>query len=377
MKNVLFIGPYRQRDGWGRASRDYLKALSKTKFNVSSKPIFMAASVDEDVPSYVEKLENTVLKARPDVVIQNALPHYFDYQADCHNIGISYFETAGWKPIGWANHINLLDEMWVSSETEKQILLNDGVNVPVSVVPMPIDMDWLNPEAEPLKLPEMEDCYVFYFLGEKIYRKNIMGLVLAFHREFARSEPVKLVIKTSKLLRSAEDLSSELQGEILDLKKKMRLYASLQDYHREFIITDFLSEAELNGLHVLGDCLVIPSRGESLSRPVMEAMVMGNQVVVTDNTPMSELTGNAGLHIDSHEVPVVVSDFPLRQLYTSHETWQEPNIISMQKQMRAAYEMSEERKGQRKEALQKRIQNYTHDSIAKLMEGKICHPLET
>ena len=40
-KNILYIGPYRQNDGWGYAARDYLLSLLTTEHNISAVPIYL------------------------------------------------------------------------------------------------------------------------------------------------------------------------------------------------------------------------------------------------------------------------------------------------------------------------------------------------
>ena len=38
--NILFVGPYKQFDEWGRKSRSLLSALKRTGNVVTSRPIF-------------------------------------------------------------------------------------------------------------------------------------------------------------------------------------------------------------------------------------------------------------------------------------------------------------------------------------------------
>jgi glycosyltransferase involved in cell wall biosynthesis len=327
----------------------------------------MAANIEATLPAELYEAESNVLDTYPDVVIQNALPHYFSRQPDCWNIGIAYFESAKWTQINWHSYCNLMDEIWVSSKAEENILRKSGVKTRISIVPMPIDTSWLSKDAAPLDIPNIDDSYVFYYIGEMIHRKNIEGLIIAFHREFTKNEPVKLVIKTTKLLHSSEELSVVMQQQISDIKSKMRLYQNEDLYASEFLITDFLNQQELAGLHKLGDCLVLPSRGESLSRPVMEAMYMGNDVIVTNDTGMADLVGDCGFLVESHETPVYVPDPPLANLYTSWETWREPSIIDLQRQMRAAYESSDEARTARREKAQHRLDSFSCDSIATLI----------
>ncbi len=47
--NGLFVGPYRQNDGWGMASRDYIKAISTQIPNLTTRPVYFTNNI-VDVP---------------------------------------------------------------------------------------------------------------------------------------------------------------------------------------------------------------------------------------------------------------------------------------------------------------------------------------
>ena len=76
--NILFIGPYRQNDGWGNAAKSYIRALSKIdSVNLCIRPIYMGSStceIDEDI---IEFEYNSFDEY--DIVIQNVLPSLCDY----------------------------------------------------------------------------------------------------------------------------------------------------------------------------------------------------------------------------------------------------------------------------------------------------------
>ena len=191
-KNILFIGPYRQTDGWGLAAKDYVKALAETEHNLSIKPIYLSESIDQNISYDLLGHESNLLDKKPDVVIQNMLPTFMDYIHGSHNIGLLFLETNHVEHTGWIDKMNLLNEIWVASTREKLNLEESGIRVPVNIVPMPIDVSDFDRETKkPLKLPEVDSCFVFYFIGEYITRKNINEFVLAYHREFRNNEPVK------------------------------------------------------------------------------------------------------------------------------------------------------------------------------------------
>ncbi len=360
-KNILFIGPYRSSSGWGLAAKDYIHALAKTGHNLSIKPVYMCNSIcdiDYKLVNYeVNKLDKV------DIVIQNVLPPLMEYIEGAYNIGLLFVESNHLEHTGWIERINLMDEVWVASTQEKSNLVDSGVNIPINVVPMPINTEKFKAEGQPLQLKELDSSYVFYFIGEYISRKNVDKLVLSFHREFRNNESVSLILKVSKSGMHPQQLAELIRKDLTELKEKMRLYYNSNLYSPEFIVTDRLNEEELLGLHQRGDCIVIPSSGESLSRPVMEAMSVGNTAIVTDHTGMRDLL-NCGVYlIDSIETPCLVSDPPTPYLYTSNETWFTPDIISLQKQMRRAYNDRD------KDNTNKQfIQQYGYASIAERMK---------
>ena len=51
--NILFIGPYRQDDEWGRKSRAILRALQRGDNQVTSRPIFLSTHVPHNELSLI------------------------------------------------------------------------------------------------------------------------------------------------------------------------------------------------------------------------------------------------------------------------------------------------------------------------------------
>ena len=65
--NILFIGPYRQDDEWGRKSRAVLRALQRGDNQVTSRPIFLSTNIPHN--EYAEKSEFLTAESY-DVLIQ-------------------------------------------------------------------------------------------------------------------------------------------------------------------------------------------------------------------------------------------------------------------------------------------------------------------
>ena len=272
--NILFIGPYRQSDGWGLAARDYIEALVKTNHNISIKPVYLSPNIDNNISNNFKLLESNRFD-KIDIVIQNVLPHLMDYYWGCKNVELCYFETLGWKN-NWDLKLNLMDEIWIASKKEKDILLNSNVKTKINIVPIPINTDIKDIDSN-FKLPTND--FKFYFIGEYIERKNLDKLVQAFHREFHKNESVKLILKLSKTGFSNQNLLSIIEQEFAKLKNSFGIYKDISEYNNEFVITDRLSYNDIIGLHKECDCFVMPSSGESLCRPLMESVLVGNTAI--------------------------------------------------------------------------------------------------
>jgi glycosyltransferase involved in cell wall biosynthesis len=331
MKKVLFIGPYRQNDGWGVGAKAYIEALRLCDIDLVIKPVYMSNNIDRNIPEELVELENKKFDDQPDIVIQNVLPNLLVKLPNCKNIGLFYIEHDNLEYTPWISSINQMDEVWVSTEFEIGVLKNSGVDIPINKVFMPNASPKIN--TKPMNVGSND--FLFYFIGEAIDRKNIGALVKAFHMEFSPSEPVSLLIKTSMGGLTPAEVRNNIDKNIAQIKEIMGLYNNVHNYKSELLITDRLDDQEMASLHIRGDCFVMPSRGESLNRPIMDALTYGNEVLCTEGTGMNEYSD--AVMIGSYPQPVFTSTKPMKGIYTSRETWREIDIFELMDGMRSAY----------------------------------------
>lgn len=366
--NILFIGPYRQLDGWGQASQEYIKALMYTGHNITLRPIYMGHSYTCELDPRILDLEQNK-SSHYDVVIQNVLPDRLEYANDTGTkyINLALFETNNLEFTKWPKHINQMDEVWVSSKYENESLKNSGVTIPISVIKEPIDVTKFSKRYDTIKWQSLglHDKFVFYFIGEYIPRKNLSALITAFHREFKPSEDVELLIKTNKSGMSQQQIVKTINDNFVSLKEKMKIYHDIDRYKQEWVIAEYLTNESLYGLHQICDCFVMPSRGEACCRPLMDAVGFGKQTIITDNTGMVSYTNKELSHIIPSTIqPVISSEHPLSYLYTSRETWSEINMIDLQEAMRKTYNKKGLPLLQHSSKCQDFIQKFSYDNIA-------------
>lgn len=365
--NILFVGPYRQADGWGEAAKHYIKALSHVG-ELAIRPIYLGSSyceLDEDLLEY----EFNDLRDY-DVIVQNCLPHFSDYNGNYKNILLCHIETSHLEYTSWPSRANLMDEIWVPSQANKNSLVVSGVKEEkIKVVPIPADTKRFSEKHEPFKIPSVqEEDFVFYFVGEYIQRKNLVALITAFHSEFEFNENVKLVIKTNKTGLNPDQLSDEVSQKIMNVKSRLRMYPEIGDYKSDILITSYLPENQLMSLHAACDCFVMPSHGESWCIPAFDAMAMGNPVISPKNTGMEDFIKDTGWVTKSYPIPTMTKEAPLSDIYTAREKWQQVDIEDLKRCMREAYEDKEGYSKKSQDGIEK-AKEYSYESVAEKIKG--------
>ena len=366
--NILFIGPYRQGDGWGLAARNYLSCLkSIDEYTISSIPIYMSNNIDNNINSNLIETEHTSSE-KYDVVIQNVLPNLFEKHPG-HNIGIYYSETKSLDNSLFIKKINLMDELWVSSQSEKDHLEKSGVTILISIIPIPLDTDRLkeyDKTISKLHIPDIDNCFIFYILAEYNERKNIESAIIAFNREFSNNNDVKLIIKTRISGISDEDNQQQITNKILELKKKLRLYRNIDLYPNEILISNKLRMEQIVSLHKTGDCLLVPSRGEAYCIPALEALYFSRQVICTEGIHTESILGDMCTTVKSMEIPIVIESPPAPHIYTGWETWNEISILDLQKKMRMSINKKE------KKNRDWVVDNFSYKTISNKIKDRLC-----
>lgn len=345
--NILFVGPYRQNDGWGLATQSYIRALASTNNNITIRPVFLAGNSGSDLDSDLLSLENSRYD-NYDLVIQKTLPHCLFYNGHFKkNIGLFVLETNNIQESSCIANINLMDEVWVPSEQEKKCLIKSGVSKPVRSISQPLDVSFIKENINhKISFGSILDqTFKFYFIGEYVERKNLHDLILAFHLAFNIGQQVSLIIKTSISGKNPHESKKIIEKDIETIKKQLNISSK---YKKEIVITEYLSYKDLIGLHNACDCFVMPSYGEAFCRPAAEALVLGKTPIVTDNTGMIDHINNEnGFIIKSYKTPVVVSNRTLSNefdIYNANEYWYKINVYSLIEHMQTVYNMNKQDK---------------------------------
>lgn len=338
MTKVLWTGAVTDLSGYGVASKEYVRALDAVGVDVA---VDLRSFEDWKSKHLVEEVLDTRMRdlmARESKAQLHVIHLTPDNLSDYEKNGktrISYFawETSR-VPIDWVHALNRSTvEVWVPCNYLVEVCKKSGVSTPVHAIPHAIPLPPL--DRKPIvKVSLPADRYKFYSIFQWSERKNPMGLLAAYFREFRAHEPVCLVLKTYRTSADATE-KEEIRKEIATLKRKL----CGEKGPPVLLIDDLVGVAGIFAIHHGCDCYVTMTRSEGFGIPVFEAASMGRPIIVPrysafldhfndDNAFMIEVPGEIPVQNMRH-----ISD-----MYTKDMVWGDPSVESCRKMMRAAFE---------------------------------------
>lgn len=346
MNNILYIGPYRDSNGYGYSSRRYIDCLSSnTKINLSIRPLFYSRSYDKNqlnVEKYSE-YENNSCK-NYDVLIQHCYPDFYEYDVGFgKNIGIVQIETFGINRSGWIDRLNMMDEIWVGSIFAKTSLMDAGVKKNIKIIPEPYDISQYEANLDPFfSIKTEKKPFIFYTIGQYNNKKNIKNIILAFMLEFEKQENVRLFIKTGDHNIHHKELENIITYDIHQLKIASRKYNNCPDID---IITGIIKDIDVIRLHKDADCYINAVRSDDNGACAIEAKLSDSIIINTKNIGSNTYFNSSNSFlVDSTKTRVLSTDQLNYAVFTPNEYWLEPDINSLRKTMREAFFISKEHK---------------------------------
>jgi glycosyltransferase involved in cell wall biosynthesis len=285
--NLNFCGPI-NHTGYGISSFSILKELVK-KYNISYFPKGNP-SVDNqkeyDLVSLLLLRQNDFDINAPFVKIW----HQFDL-ADRVGRGkyfaYPFFELDEFNDRE-KKHLSVPDEIFVSSEWAKDVVINNGINSPVSVVPLGVNRDIFHENAPSLRT---DDKYVFLTIGKWEVRKSHDILPELFKKAFGNSRDVELWIL------AAEHTNSYSSPEQIAKWKNLYRADNIK------IIPGVESQQDVASIIAHSDCGLYISKAEGWNLELLETMSMNKPVIATNYSAHTEFCNkNNSYLVDIDEI---------------------------------------------------------------------------
>lgn len=340
MTKVLFIGPYRQKDSWGKESRAYIKSmLTNSKLEVSTRPIYYTNFIEHNISQDIIQCEQTTYD-KYDVILQYAIPGSLHRSKIAErNIGIINVEFDKGSSVFNRLILNNLDEIYVTTEQEKKALLSNQITTPIRVIPKPIDWEIVTTNLNhKIQFPStIEHGFKFYCKASNDERSNLASIVTAFHSTFSELDRVSLVI--------VSDGDNQTKNSIEQLCKQIKTnFHSNKIFKNEIIICDRLDEKAVITIHNSCDCFINLHSGGHFDTDILIAMFLGKTPIVMQQTGLESLVkgSEGGFLVKSDIHPIVLNAPPLPEsydLFNASYGWRRPSVHSLSEAMRKAYDL--------------------------------------
>lgn len=168
-------------------------------------------------------------------------------------------------PDDWLDYLRAADEVWVPSLWNQRVFDKSGIKT--KVVPLGYD-DSVYTFVERTPAKKKRRDFVFLHYNAFNIRKGFTEVWKAFTKEFEKTEPVKLILKT-------DGNSSPLP-------------ITKAEYPNVEIIYGKITEQEMHDIMKRSDCFVFPSRGEGFGMTPLETMATGMAAILPNAHGLTE-----------------------------------------------------------------------------------------
>ena len=367
MKKIVYISVYRDGTGYGNAALLMIKALAKTGYEVV--PVWMTLNGHPNKIDYeIANMESSNLDG-VDIVIQQTLPSMFVRIEGVKNIGFFFWETDKFTGSGWQHGCNLMDEIWVTTEEQREACLTSGVTKPIILVDQPKDIDPNKETMFDFRNSGVEHCYKFYTISDFSNKKNVNGLIHSFLTEFSVDDQACLVLKTYISRAKPEESLAQIKKTIEEIKHQIG--KKLEIFPRIVIIPKMVSDMELESIENACDCFVSMSRGEGEGLPMAQAAIKGKPVIAPNISGIKKNFINKDLLVTS---TIKKRVFGMKNeggsiFYLSDENWYDPSTNQMCEKMRLVFNGGEVVENSVKENQEHIINNYSIDVCSEKLKN--------
>lgn len=343
------------RSGYAVAARRYLRALKAVGHPVSWQPLrntsagCVPCEVPLDVPPELAALPapsatshsvtthsatSHSATSHSATTMLHCIPHSWPTlrpQLDnCKVIGQTVWE-AEQIPRRWHRELAVVDEIWVPTQWNAEVIRASGIEVPVHVVPHVID----TAAAEPPPIDLDPSRFVLLAISTWDWRKRPDLLLHAYLRAFTADDAVTLVLKTGERILSWNCRSRVERFTWWQVMQIVRQYPRPAEV---VLVTEEWSDAEIAGLHQRANCYVSLTCSEGWGLGAFDAAVAGVPVIITGHGGQLEWLGTD--HPGLLPYTMVPVDHPDLTMFEDGMSWAIADVEAASEMMRATYEGS-------------------------------------
>ena len=269
---VAYNGPFLSYSGFSKMNREIAIRLADAGVAVRADVVDTKVQVGPQAEARIRHLAKTRLPPGSPIIYGMTMPPIMSN--DGPRILFTMMETSKEVHPEYAERSNLSSEVWVPTPHMKDAMEASGVAVPVHVVQLGVDASVFRPGVMPMRLPPSTKPFRFLSVFWWGIRKGYDVLIRAYVNEFSGSDDVSLVISS----KGHDDRTSA--GIVGEIKAIVRA-AGKSNPPSIVLHSKPLSDAGMASLYNACDAFVLPSRGEGMGLPILEAAACGMPVITT------------------------------------------------------------------------------------------------
>lgn len=340
VKGVLFHSP--------SGNSEYSEVGKRTVYQMCKQDISVSwyrfetndSEKNENVDSIYQSINETLNKnIEFDVAVFCCNPDIWNNHIEKYKIKfqkkkiIGYFSWDTDKlPDLWVKYCNLIDEIWVPSKFNKEILEKCGVEIPINIFPYPfIEKSLLERNSESLnKLLSISKWYggektcfnyssdykIYYALSEWTDLKNAESVLKSFCKTFISTDKVKLILKI-------HHLNYTNSNKLYCINQLETLLKKFPNHPEILLITENISYQDILLIHSMGDCYISLSRGEGFCLDAWDAFNYKKDIIITSFGGHCDYLGKNYKGYVNYKL-IDVNFEEKKDLYKEDQLWADP-----------------------------------------------------
>ena len=279
--NINITSPYNSL-GYGNVSKNILLNLHSLGHYISWWPIGNIEVSSQEDASILQKMINL-----QGVFDYNApslrIFHQFSLAQHVGNgrkIGFPIFELNKFTDIE-KNHLKSQDQLFVTSNWARKIILSEINHNHVSIIPFAVDTSIFNDKIQ--KYEREDRATVFLNVGKWELRKGHDVLCEAFNKAFEKHDNVRLVMNCFNPCLPTEEKVRHYNYEWVKMYKTSKLAEKI-----DVVEGRLKTQNDVANLMAQADCGVFPARAEGWNLDLSEMMAMGKPVIATNYSAHTE-----------------------------------------------------------------------------------------
>jgi len=339
---VACVTSYKSSTGYSSAAVATMEAMDAAGIQVVPCDFELAPQKVPLPPRMVDIEKRAGDLQNVDVTLQITLPHLFAYRAGSLNVGYFFTETESYRGSNWPKYINLLDRCWVACEQNLKAARDSGVTIPIDIVPIPCDIDWVRAESTNKLNLNIGNKFMFLAVADYSERKGVKNIIKAYLQEFKAADNVVLVLKTYVDNTSSQGSLAQIQNDIKQIKISIK-NGDNSNFPPIVLITNYLDSEQILSLQQQCHCYLNCETGQAWSIPTFNSAVLGKRIIVPNYGGQLDYCAKYSnkVVVDGHMEACYGYDNCPFPLYLGSERWFRPNMENFKAAMRKSYEERE------------------------------------